>query len=103
METKRLAARVVDGLRSITIDDAAGSPNTRDALAADAEPLTCERAMSDGDAPPEAWQARISTDRPVYGCPRCSEPAMQFYATHPLHPDRADFFQCHACGICWEM
>lgn len=51
----------------------------------------------------EEWLPRISEDRPVYGCPTCSESAMQFYAAHPLHPDRTEFFHCHACGNSWEM
>lgn len=49
------------------------------------------------------WRSRLSKDRPVYGCPKCTELAMQFYAEHPSHPDRAEFFHCHACGTCWEM
>lgn len=51
----------------------------------------------------DEWLPRISRDRPVYGCPKCSEPAMQFYAAHPLFSERTEFFHCHACGIDWEI
>lgn len=51
----------------------------------------------------DPWQLRLSNDRPKYECPKCTEQALQFYATHPLHPDRAEFFHCHACGNSWEM
>jgi DNA-directed RNA polymerase subunit M/transcription elongation factor TFIIS len=51
----------------------------------------------------DAWQSRISNDRPVYDCPKCSESAMQFYGRHQSHFDQTDFFRCHACGTNWEM
>jgi DNA-directed RNA polymerase subunit M/transcription elongation factor TFIIS len=62
-----------------------------------------ERAVSNGDGTLDEWQSRISKDRPVYACPKCSERAMQFYATRALLFDRTDFFHCHACGNSWEI
>ena len=63
---------------------------------------TANLSRNDDDAADE-WLPRVSKDRPVYGCPKCSESAMQFYAEHPLFPHRSEFFHCHGCGTCWEM
>jgi DNA-directed RNA polymerase subunit M/transcription elongation factor TFIIS len=65
-------------------------------------PCTRERAVS-GAGTFDEWQSRLSKDRPVYACPNCSAPAMQFYATRALLLDRADFFHCHACRNSWEI
>lgn len=51
----------------------------------------------------DASRTLISKDRPVYCCPKCSESAMQFYATLERQSDRTDFFHCHACGTFWEI
>ncbi|HJS09084.1 MAG TPA: hypothetical protein VJ809_15550 [Pirellulales bacterium] len=51
----------------------------------------------------DLWRFSISQDRPAYKCPNCTESAVQFYRLHELHPNRRDFFHCHACGSCWEM
>jgi len=64
---------------------------------------TCEPAESNHDDQLGEWQSRISMNRPVYVCPACCKNAMQFYSTHALHSDRADFFICQACGITWNI
>ena len=51
----------------------------------------------------DEWQSRLRGDRPIYGCPKCRQSAMQFHATHDDHPGRTDFFYCSACGTCWEI
>jgi DNA-directed RNA polymerase subunit M/transcription elongation factor TFIIS len=49
------------------------------------------------------WQRRLSPDRPVYDCPKCKKPAMQFFAKRPDKPGHEDFYYCCACGSTWEM
>jgi hypothetical protein len=49
------------------------------------------------------WQSRLAADRPVYGCPACQQPALQFFAQLAGVPGREDFFRCWACGTIFEI
>jgi DNA-directed RNA polymerase subunit M/transcription elongation factor TFIIS len=49
------------------------------------------------------WRSRLGEDRPVYDCPNCNQPALQFFAAHADYPERTEFFHCCACGTCWEI
>jgi hypothetical protein len=49
------------------------------------------------------WLCRLATDRPVYDCPKCEQPAMQFFAQRLDLPGRQDFFYCCVCGSTWEI
>lgn len=71
----------------------------RDVQAADLALLYSAKSRTDVSD----WRSRISKGRPVYSCPKCWESAMQFFTEHASHPDRSEFFHCHACGTYWEM
>jgi DNA-directed RNA polymerase subunit M/transcription elongation factor TFIIS len=53
--------------------------------------------------PPNDWHCQLSSDRPIYDCPKCKESGMQFFAQRLDMPGREDFFYCRACGSTWEM
>jgi hypothetical protein len=51
----------------------------------------------------EDWRSRLHADRPVYGCPKCGQTAMQFFARLSGPPEREDVFYCCSCGSTWDM
>jgi hypothetical protein len=53
--------------------------------------------------PAKDWQKRLTPDRPVYECPKCKQPAMQFFSERADKPDWEGFYYCCACGSTWEM